>query len=104
MKGGYTNTNASGVLKDMHLGFLTFVTRGPTEVVSVINTPKAKVTGAAMQNDGRALQPEILFDEALKCNVGLKPKIDIQFVKKNPSPSPGFLKENVITEANAYAL
>lgn len=102
MKGGYTN--ASGVLKDMHLGFLTFVTGGPTEVVPVINTPKAKVIGAAMQNDGTALQPGILFDEALKCNVGLKPKIDIQFVKKNPSPSPEFLKENVITEANVSFL
>lgn len=102
MKGGYTN--ASGVLKDMHLGFLTFVTGGPTELVPIYNTPKAKVIGAAMQNDGTALQPGILFDEALKCNVGLTPKIDIQFVKKNPSPSPEFLNENVITEANVSFL
>ena len=102
MKGGYTN--ASGVLKDMHLGFLTFVTGGPTEVVPVISTPKAKVIDAAMQNDGTAMQPGILFDEALKCNVGLKPNINIQFVKNNPSPSPEFLKENVITEANVSFL
>ena len=70
------------------------------EVVPVINTPKDKVIGAAMQNDGTALQPGILFDEALNCNVDLKLKIDIHFVKNNPSPSPEFLKENVITEAN----
>ena len=38
------------------------------------------------------------------CNVGLKPKINIQFVKNNPSPSPEFLKENVITEANVSFL
>ena len=61
MIGGYTN--ASSVLKDMHQGFLTFVTGGPMEVVPVINTPKAKVIGAAMQNDGTGLQPGILFDE-----------------------------------------
>ena len=102
MKGGYTN--ASSVLKDTHQGFLTFETGGPTEVVPVINTPKTKVIGAAMQNDGTGLQPGILFDEALKCNVGLRPKINIQFVKNNPSPSPEFLKENVITEANVSFL
>ena len=61
----------------------------------VINTPKAKVIGAAMQNDGTALQPGILFDEALKCNVRLKPKIE-SICKKRPSPRPEFLKENVI--------
>ena len=85
---------------DMHQGFLTFVTGGPAEVVPLFNMPKAKVIGAVMQNDGTELQPGILFDEALKCNVGLKPKINIQLVKNNPSPSPKFLKENVVTEAN----
>ena len=34
----------------------------------------------------------------------MKPKVDIQFVKSNPSPSPEFLKKNVITEANVSFL
>ena len=62
--------------------------------------PKIKVVGAAMQNDGTALQPGILFDEGLKCNVGLKAMVDLQFIKKNPSSNVAFLKQNVITEAN----
>jgi hypothetical protein len=64
------------------------------------NTPSIKVFGAVMQNDGTALQPGILFDEGLKCNVGLKTKVDLQFVKDNPSPVATFLKSDVITEAN----
>ena len=62
--------------------------------------PKIKVVGAAMQNDGTALQPGILFDEGLKCNVGLKAMVDLQFIKENPSSNVAFLKQNVITEAN----
>lgn len=50
------------------------------------------------------MQPGILFDEALKCNVGLKPKIDIQFVQNNLSPSPEFPLQNGITEANVSFL
>ena len=53
-----------------------------------------------MQNDGTALQPGILFDEGLKCNVGLKAMVDLQFIKENPSSNVAFLKQNVITEAN----
>ena len=40
MKGGYTS--ASGVLKDMHLGFLTFITGGSTEVAALLIRPKLK--------------------------------------------------------------
>ena len=53
-----------------------------------------------MQNDGTALQPGILFEETLKCNVGLKTKAGLQFVNENPSPEAEFLKADVITEAN----
>ena len=53
-----------------------------------------------MQNDGTTLQPGIIFDEALKCNVGLKPKVDLQFVRNNPSPT--FLRQNVVTEAVSF--
>lgn len=41
MKGGYTN--ASGVLMDMHQGFLTFVTGGPAEVVPLLICPRPKL-------------------------------------------------------------
>lgn len=61
MKGGYTT--ASGVLKDMHLGFLKFVSGETAQIAPVIDTPNIRVFGAAMQNDGTALQPGIIFDE-----------------------------------------
>ena len=86
MKGGCTTES---------LGFLTFITGGPTEVVPVISTLTIKVIGAAMQNDGIALQPGILFDEALKCNVGLETKIDIQFVETTPPLVQSFLRETL---------
>ena len=98
MKGGYTT--ASGVLKDMHLGFLKFVSGEMYQIAPVLDRPNIKVFVAAMQNDGTALQPGILFDEGLKCNVGLKTKVDLQFAKDNPSPDATFLKADVITEAN----
>lgn len=53
-----------------------------------------------MQNDGTALEPDILFDEGLKCNVDLKAMVDLQFIKENHSSNVAFLKQNVITEAN----
>ena len=44
------------------------------------------------------------FDDIQKRNVGVKTKVDLKFVKENSSPTPEFLKENVITEANVSLL
>lgn len=52
-----------------------------------------------MANDGTALKPAIEFDERLKENVGLTFNVDIDFVKKNPTPDTDFLKDSLITEA-----
>lgn len=101
-KGGYTTK--SGVLKSLHLAFLKLATEGSSKVSPVIDTNFAKVVGAAMQDDGTALQPGIEFEKRLKFNVRLKQTVDLQNVKDNPSPSPEFLKENVITEANVSFL
>lgn len=51
-----------------------------------------------------ALKFEFEFDSRLKENVGLKTPVNIHYVKVNPSPSPEFLKENIVTEAIVSSL
>ena len=58
----------------------------------------------ALANDGTALKPAIEFDSRIKENVGLKFKVDLDYIKKNPKPSPEHLKENIITEAIVSSL
>lgn len=70
----------------------------------MIDNEQTNIYGAVLQNNGTALQPEIQFDDIQKRNVGVKTKVDLKFVKENPSPTPEFLKENVITEANVSLL
>ena len=48
---------------------------------------------------GTALKPAIEFDSRLKVNVGLTTPVDPRYVLKTTSPSPYFLKENIVTEA-----
>ena len=48
---------------------------------------------------GTALKPAIEFDSRLKENVGLTTPVDPRYVLKTTSPSPYFLKENIVTEA-----
>ena len=61
--------------------------------------PNLTVIPCAFANDGTALKPAIEFDSRLKQNVGLTIPVDLLYVLKNPSPSPDFLKENIVTEA-----
>ena len=53
----------------------------------------------SLANDGTAIKPAIEFDERLKENVGLTFNLDIDYLRRNPKPSPDFLKENLVTEA-----
>ena len=64
-----------------------------------IETSKIKVIPCASANDGTAPKPAIEYDPRQKVNVGLTVPVDVSFVKENPEPSPGFLKNNIITEA-----
>ena len=47
---------------------------------------------------GQPLKPAIEFD------VGLKFPVDLDYIKRNPKPCPGDLKENIITEAIVSSL
>ena len=97
-KGGYSTK--SGVLKDLHLAFITLASEITSKVSPLVETKSVKVIGIAMENDGTAIKPGIQFDERMKRNVGLKQYVDLKFVKENPSPTAEFLRENVITEVN----
>ena len=98
MRGGYTTK--SGVLKDLHLAFMTLATDETSNVQPFLETDSVKVIGVALENDGTALKPGIQFDDRVKKNVGLKQDVDLKFVKDNPNPTPEFLKANILTEAN----
>ena len=67
--------------------------------VSIIKTNYLTVYPCSLANDGTAIKPAIEFDERLKGNVGLTFNLDIDYVRRNPKPSPDFLKENLVTEA-----
>ena len=81
---GYTPE--SGVIKPLSLGH------------------ELMVIPCALANDGTVLKPAIEFDPRLKENIGLKTPVDINFVQRNPSPSPEYLKENIVTEAIVSSL
>ena len=54
----------------------------------------------SIQNDGPALKNSIQFDEKLHLNVGLKTPVTYDFVQENQNPTPQFLKNNIVCEAN----
>ncbi|KAJ7386116.1 hypothetical protein OS493_012460 [Desmophyllum pertusum] len=95
-RGGYTTK--SGVLKDLHLAFITLANENTSNVPPFIETESVKVIGVAMENDGTPLKPGIQFDDRMKTNVGLKQEVDIKFVRDNPNLR--ILRGNIITEAN----
>ena len=81
------------MLKELLLGSLVLASEGATKVILWVDTPKTKIIGAIIQNDETALQPAIQFDEALKCNVGLKQVVDLNFIKTNPTSLSEFLRK-----------
>ena len=92
---GYTNE--PGVWKPLSLGQLQLMQI--FRCVSIIKTNYLTVYPCSLANDGTAIKPAIEFDERLKENVGLTFNLDIDYVRRNPNPSPDFLKENLVTEA-----
>lgn len=81
---GYTTK--SGFIKALSLAHYKLI----TETVKVIP--------CILSNDGNPLKPAIEFDNHLKRNVGLDVVVDYEFIKKNPSPSSEFLKNQMVTE------
>ena len=92
---GYTNE--PGVWKPLSLGQLQLMQI--YRCVSIIKRNYLTVYPCSPANDGTAIKPAIEFDERLKENVGLTFNFDIDYVRRNPKPSPDFLKENLVTEA-----
>lgn len=97
---GYTPE--SGIIKPLSLGHIELLKN--SEAKPLIETPNLLVIPCALANDGTALKPAIEFDSRLKENVGLKFEVDLDYIKKNPKPSPEHLKENIIAEAIVSSL
>lgn len=97
---GYTPE--SGIIKPLSLGHMELLKN--SQARSLIETTKLNVIPCALANDGTALKPAIEFDPRLKENIGLKTPVDIQYVKENLTPSPEYLKDNIVTEAIVSSL
>ena len=97
---GYTTE--SGVIKPLSLGNIELLKN--SEAKPLIETPKLLVIPCALANDGTGLKPAIEFDARIKENLGLKFPVDLDYIKKNPKPSPEHLKENIVTEAIVSSL
>ena len=97
---GYTPQ--SGVIKPLSLGHMALLKN--SQAKPLIEMPNLTMIPCACANDGTALKPAIEFDSRLKENVGLTIPIDLLYVLKNPSPSPDFLKENIVTDAIVSSL
>ena len=91
---GYTPK--SGVIHPLSIAHLKLCEKNQ---VFIINNDTVSVIPAVVSNDGNPLKPAIEYDPRLKCNIGLDVEIDIDFVRKNPTPSPTFLKDHIVMEA-----
>ena len=95
---GYTTD--SGIIKPWLATFIELANADGSQAVPIISTPVVKVFSAALQNDGTALKSSIQFDEKQQVNIGLKHRVDLEYVKQHSEPNPEYLKANVITEVN----
>ena len=96
------NTPLSGVIKPLSLGHMELLRN--SQAKSLIETCKLNVIPCPLAKDGTALKPAIEFDSRLKENIGLKTPVDIHYAKENPSPSPEYLKNDIVTEAIVLSL
>ena len=92
----------SGVITPLSLGHMELLRNSQAKLL--IETPKLNVIPCVLANDGTALKPAIEFDSRLKENIALKTPVDIRYAKENPSPSPDYLKANIVTEAIVSSL
>lgn len=85
---GYTPE--SGITKPLSLGHIELLKN--SEAKPLIETPNLLVIPCALTNDRAALKLAIEFDSRIKENVVLEFKVDLDYIKKNPKPSPEHLK------------
>ena len=97
---GYTPD--SGVIKPLSIAHIELLKNSGAK--PLVETPNDVVIPCALANDGTALKPAIEFDAHIKENVGLIFPVNLDYVKKNPTPSPDCLKENIVTEAIVSSL
>lgn len=97
---GYTTQ--SGIIKRWLCTALELASSSSRSYVPqpFVETPVVKSFAIALENDGTALKPSIQYDEKQQLNIGLKERVDFAFVKANPNPTSGYLRSNVVTEAN----
>ena len=96
---GYTTK--SGVIKPWLLAFQKMCSLGDQ---TFVKNDTVSVTAVCLANDSTALKASIAFDERQGLNIGLINEVDTSFVNANPNPSPSYLRENVVTEANVTCL
>ena len=64
----------------------------------IIDNAVVSVIPIVLSNDGNQLKAAMEFDERLKRIIGLDFDVDLEYIKKNPIPSPSMLKEHLVVE------
>ncbi|XP_014671541.1 PREDICTED: uncharacterized protein LOC106812223 [Priapulus caudatus] len=95
---GYTTKG--GIISSYLSTFLTLANAVDSQVVPIVDNQAVKVFPTSYAIDGTALKAGFEVDEKTKLVIGGKDDYNIMFVKANPNPSPEFLRDNVVTEAN----
>lgn len=99
---GYTTEN--GIHATLLKGFLEICSLEKSSVSPIIDNPVSKIIPVAMQVDGMAIKPGLIFDRRQGILVGGTRKIDNEFIEENPSPSPDDLKSLFAQEAEVTCI
>lgn len=78
--------------------------RENTPVTPLIDNDTVRVVPVTIQKYGMALTPGMQIDSRQGKIIGTTPDIDYKYIKENPIPDPGKLKDIFITEAECYCV
>ena len=74
----------------------------PVRPLPLIDNDIVQVLPVTIQKDGMGLKPGMQVDSRQVKVIGTTHNIDYKYIKENPNPDPGELKDIFITEAERY--
>lgn len=94
---GYTTE--SGIHKYLLVSFLEMMHNG-NSCESLHEDQYLKLFPVSLQRDGMQIKPGLVVDSRQGICVGSTERIDSQFINKHPNPTPEFLKQILVKEAD----
>ena len=94
---GYTTD--SGLHKPLVQSFLSMADQNESMITPLIDTNTVRIIPTCISQDGMSIKPGMQVDTRQGKIIGTTEQIDINYVKRNPSPSSEELKKIFVTEA-----